>query len=80
MMKKIDFKYIVLAVGFIITILLTIALIYLNKTVFNAAAFKTIKNYADKKLLINDLFGFAEILVVLSTFVLFIKYDSKKAE
>lgn len=79
-MKNNNVKYIILGVGLAITILLTIGLIYLNKVVFSTSAFKSIKDYSDKKLLINDLFGFAEILVVLSTFILFLKNDNIKSE
>lgn len=79
-MKSNKTKYIILAVGFVITILLTAALIYLKKEVFNTAAFKTLKNYSDIQLVVNDLIGFSEIIVVLSTFVLFLHSDNKKAE
>lgn len=71
-------KYVIFIVGFMITILLTIAIVYLNKVVFDTAAFKTIKNYSDKKLLINDLIGFAEIIVVFSTFILFLTYSKEE--
>lgn len=71
-------KYLVLAVGFVITLLLTIGMVYLNKVVFDASAFKLIKDYSDVKVTINNLFGFAEIIVVLFTFILFIKLEDKE--
>lgn len=72
------YKYIILGVGLLITILLTIALIYLNKVVFEDAIFKTYASYKTKKVVINDLFGISEILVVTSTMLLFLKENNKK--
>ncbi len=76
-MNKKYYKYIIFAVGFVITLLLTIAIIYLNKVIFLTDQFKQIKGYDDKKLIVNNLIGFAEIIVVFSTFILFL-YNSKE--
>ena len=73
------FKYIIFGVGFLVALLLTIAIVYLNKVVFLTDEFKQIKGYADKKLVINNLIGFAEIIVVFSTFILFL-HNSKEKE
>lgn len=67
------YKYIILGVGLLITVLLTIGLIYLNKVVFETDIFKTFANYKHKKVVINDLFGLSEILVVTSTLLLFLR-------
>lgn len=71
-------KIIILVVGFVITLLLTIAIVYTNKMVFSNSIFKTYKNYADIKLVINNLFGFTEMLVVASTMALFVRENKKK--
>ena len=71
-------KIIILVVGFVITLLLTIAIVYTNKMVFSNSIFKTYKNYADIKLVINNLFGFTEMLVVVSTMALFVRENKKK--
>lgn len=71
-------KYVILFVGLVITVLLTIGLVYLNKYVFGTDAFKLIKDYEDKKVAINNCIGFGELLVVMSTFILFIKFGEKE--
>lgn len=78
MNKEKYYKYIILGVGLLITVLLTIALIYLNKVVFENSIFKTYTDYKTKKVVINDLFGLSEILVVASTMILFLKENNKK--
>lgn len=59
------FEYIILFVGLVITILMTIGIIYLNKKVGTYT-------------LVNNLFGISELLVVLSTFILFLKFSNNK--
>lgn len=76
-MKKYS-NYIILGVGFLITILLTIAIVYLNKVVFSADNIKLIPKLKDYKLIANNLIGFSEGIVVFSTFILFFHESNKK--
>ena len=79
-MKQNKLKYIVLIGGLVATILLTIGLIVLNKEVFSSQGFKDLANSSNLKLIINNLIGFGEIVVVLLTFVTFLilNKDSEK--
>ena len=79
-MKQNKLKYIVLIGGLVATILLTIGLIVLNKEVFSSQGFKDLVNSSNLKLIINNLIGFGEIIVVLLTFVTFLilNKDSEK--
>ena len=79
-MKQNKLKYIVLIGGLVATILLTIGLIVLNKEVFSSQGFKDLANSSNLKLIINNLIGFGEIIVVLLTFVTFLilSKDSEK--
>ena len=81
-MKQNKLKYIVLIGGLVATILLTIGLIVLNKEVFSSQGFKDLANSSNLKLIINNLIGFGEIIVVLLTFVTFLvlNKDSEKWE
>ena len=81
-MKQNKLKYIVLIGGLVATILLTIGLIVLNKEVFSSQGFKDLANSSNLKLIINNLIGFGEIIVVLLTFVTFLilNKDSDKWE
>ncbi len=79
-MKQNKLKYLVLIGGLIATILLTIGLIVLNKSVFNDASFKAIENASNLTLIINNLIGFGEIIVVILTFItyLFLNKNDEK--
>ncbi len=66
-----NFKYIVLVLGLLTTILLTVGLIVFNKGISD----KSIIISANKKILINDLIGFGEIIVVLNTFITFLRLN-----
>lgn len=81
-MRQNKLKYIVLIGGLVATILLTIGLIVLNKEVFSSQGFKDLANSSNLKLIINNLIGFGEIIVVLLTFVTFLilNKDSEKWE
>ncbi len=68
------FKYIVLGLGFVITVLLTIGLIVFNKSISNG----NITISVDMKRHINNLFGFSEGLVVLNTFITFLYLNNKE--
>ncbi len=68
------FKYIVLGLGFVITVLLTIGLIVFNKSISNG----NITISVDMKRHINNLFGFSEGLVVLNTFITFLFLNNKE--
>lgn len=70
-------KYIIVAVGFVVTALLVATLIYLNKKVF-VGDFTSIENYKVMKRTTNNLLGFNAIIVVFSTLLLFIRDDSNK--
>lgn len=65
-------KYINLIIDLVIVILLTTGLIVLNKNVFENPLFKTFENYKNLKLIINDLIGFAEIVIVFKAFIAYI--------
>ncbi|MCR5706249.1 MAG: hypothetical protein K6G48_05585 [Acholeplasmatales bacterium] len=66
------FKYIVLGLGLCATILLTIGLVVFNKAISN----ESITISKNMKILINDLIGFGEILVVLNTFIVFLHLNN----
>ncbi len=66
------FKYIVLGLGLLATILLTVGLIMFNKYISDGS----ITISSNKKLLINDLVGFGEIIVVLNTFIVFLHLNN----
>ncbi len=68
------FKYIVLGLGFVITILLTIGLIVFNKGISNGSITLSV----NMKRHINNLFGFSEGLVVLNTFIVFLFLNNKE--
>ncbi|MGM9971732.1 MAG: hypothetical protein ACI35W_04925 [Anaeroplasmataceae bacterium] len=70
--------YVIALVGLIITILLTIAIVYLNKCVFTSDNIKLIPKLSDYKLIANNLIGFAEGIVVFQTFILFLNGINKK--
>ena len=71
-MKQNNLKYIVLFGGLLATILLTIGLIVLNKEVFGSGAYKALENGANLKLIINNLIGFGEVVIVILTFITFL--------
>lgn len=71
-------QYVIAFVGLTITILLTVAIIYLNKNVFTKDNIKLISSLSDIKLVVNNIIGFAEGIVVFSTFILFVKENNKK--
>lgn len=79
-MKQNKLKYIVLIGGLLATILLTIGLIVLNKEVFSTQAFKDLANSSNLKLIINNLIGFGEIIVVILTFITFLILNNNKDE
>ncbi len=79
-MKQNKLKYIVLIGGLLATILLTIGLIVLNKEVFSTQAFKDLTNSSNLKLIINNLIGFGEIIVVILTFITFLILNNNKDE
>jgi len=79
-MKQNKLKYIVLIGGLLATILLTIGLIVLNKEVFSTQAFKDLTNSSNLKLIINNLIGFGEIIVVILTFITFLIFNNNKNE
>ncbi len=66
------FKYIVLGLGLLATIFLTVGLIMFNKYISDGA----ITISSNKKILINDLIGFGEIIVVLNTFIVFLHLNN----
>lgn len=70
------FKYIILSLGFVITILLTIGLIVFNKGISNG----NITISVNMKRHINNLFGFSEGLVVLNTFISFLYLNKNENE
>ncbi len=71
-------KYIIFAVGFVVTILLTSCIIYLNKVIFPTEEFKAIINSASIKRTTNNLLGFTEGIVVFSTFILYLLQSDNK--
>lgn len=77
-MKQNKLKYIVLIGGLVATMLLTIGLVVLNKEVFSSDAFKTLENGTNLKLIINNTIGFGEIIIVLLTFIIFLKLNTNK--
>lgn len=79
-MKQNKLKYIVLIGGLLATILLTIGLIVLNKEIFSTQAFKDLANSSNLKLIINNLIGFGEIIVVILTFITFLILNNNKDE
>ncbi len=79
-MNQNKLKYIVLIGGLLATILLTIGLIVLNKEVFSTQAFKDLTNSSNLKLIINNLIGFGEIIVVILTFITFLILNNNKDE
>ena len=79
-MKQNKLKYIVLIGGLLATILLTIGLIVLNKEVFSTQAFKDLTNSSNLKLIINNLIGVGEIIVVILTFITFLILNNNKDE
>ncbi len=77
-MKNSTLKYIILISGLVATILLTIALIYMNKVIFETENFKAIVDYKNIKLITNNLIGFSEIIVVLLSFISFLILNNKE--
>ena len=79
-MNQNKLKYIVLIGGLLATILLTIGLIVLNKEIFSTQVFKDLANSSNLKLIINNLIGFGEIIVVILTFITFLILNNNKDE
>ena len=71
-------KYIIFAIGFVVTIMLTASIIYLNKVVFSTDEFKAILNSSTIKRVINTLLGFTEGIVVFATFILYLLESDNK--
>lgn len=71
-------KYIIFAIGFVVTILLTACLIYINKVIFSTSEFKAITNSSSIKIITNNLLGFTEGIVVFATFILYLLESDNK--
>ena len=80
MLKKLkDYKeYIVLAFGVIVTVLLTTAIVLINKNVFSTVEFKQLANSSDIKLVINNILGFSEGIFVFGILIIFLYVQSLK--
>lgn len=63
-------QYIFIIIGFILCILLTATIIYLNKTVFTKENIKLIPSLDNVKIVVNNIIGISDGIVVFSTFVL----------
>lgn len=70
--------YLIAGIGFLATVLLTIAIIVLNKQVFTTDTFKLFENSDSIKRTINNLLGFSDGVVVIGTFILFLLASNKK--
>ena len=68
------FKYIILGLGLVATIFLTVGLVVFNKGISDGNIIVS----ANKKLLINDFIGFGEIIVVVSTFIVFLHLNENE--